>query len=93
MAKIIQIDPVINASEEPPTPLMIKTLKAACKLQANNEVFGQVDVDGSFTAAVQRGYISSKSKTRNGKQETFWFVTKLGRQALKSAGIDESCDL
>lgn len=92
MAKIIPIDPVIKTSEEPATPLMIKILKAACKLQANDEVFGQVDVDGSFTAAVKRGYISSRSKIINGKQEQFWFVTKLGRQVLKSAGINKPCD-
>ena len=91
MAKIIPIDIVKNASDELATPLMIKTLKAACKFQANDEEFGQVDTDGSFTAAVKRGYIASKSKTINGKKKPIWFVTMLGRQALKSAGVNVAC--
>lgn len=88
MAKIISINPSAN---EPLTPLMIKTLQAACKLQEKNEVFGQVDIDGSFTAAVNRGYMDTKTQLVDGKEQVFWFVTRAGRKALKDSGNEEPC--
>ena len=48
---------------------MIKTLRAACKMQSNNEPFGQSGMDGSFTALVRRELIDTKITTVLGKQE------------------------
>ena len=89
MAKIIPINVFDKASSAPLTPSMIKTLTTACEMQNKHENFGQIDVDGSFTVLVKRGYIDRKKFTLKGVEETVWFVTKAGIKALKKAGIDD----
>ena len=70
---------------------MIKTLKAACEKQNNHEPFGQADLDGSFLALLQRGFIDCKNSTRHGRQEVFWFVTEGGINALRKLNINDRC--
>jgi hypothetical protein len=50
VAKIIKLTKVAL----PLTFSMIKTLRAACKKQSNNKIFGQKDLNGSFIALFKR---------------------------------------
>ncbi|MEP6595089.1 MAG: hypothetical protein ABJA71_04040 [Ginsengibacter sp.] len=74
------------------TPLMIKTLRAACKMQSNHVPFGQASLNGSFTALLKRGCIDAKTITFNGKKEVTWYVTRRGIKALDKLGFDEPCE-
>lgn len=91
MAKIISIKKTIERTELPLTPLMIKTLKLACKLQSTNQLFGQVDLKGSFIALVKREYIDYRNILAIGQMELAWFVTDSGIQALEKAGFKGKC--
>ena len=90
MGKIISILKFKKA-ELPLTGLMIKTLRAAFKMQSNNEPFGQADLDGSFTALVRRELIDTKITTVLGKQEVLWYVTAEGINSLNKLGFTEPC--
>ena len=70
---------------------MIKTLRAACKMQSNNVPFGQADLDGSFTALVKRELIDTKTTTVLGKQVVLWYVTAEGINTLNKLGFTEPC--
>ena len=89
MAKIIPISKVINSA--PLSPLMIKTLRAACRKQNNSEPFGQVDLNGSFTALLNREFIAAKTITIQGEKEVLWFVTTSGKNTLSKLGFTEAC--
>jgi len=89
MAKIIPILKIIKPASL--SPLMIKTLRAACKKQNNNERFGQKDLNGSFTALLKREFIDAKTVTIMGKREVLWFVTISGKNILGKLGFPEAC--
>ncbi|MEO6288860.1 MAG: hypothetical protein ABIO76_03000 [Ginsengibacter sp.] len=90
MTKIIPITGFIKHA--PLSPLMIKTLRAACKKQNNKEAFGQKDLDGSFIALLKREFIASKTIILpNGYKEVLWFVTTAGREMLRKLGFKEAC--
>lgn len=89
MAKIIPISKTINST--PLSPLMIKTLRAACRKQSNQEPFGQADLNGSFTALLKREFIAAKTITISGKKEVLWFVTASGKNTLNKLGFTEAC--
>ena len=89
MAKIIPISKSINSTSL--SPLMIKTLRAAYKKQSNHEDFGQVDLNGSFNALLNRELIAAKTITTRGKTEVVWFVTTSGKNTLSKLGFTESC--
>ena len=91
MAKIISISKF--SKKKPLTPLMIKTLRAACKKQSNKERLGQIDLDGSFTALLKRELIDIKTITFKGKTQRSWYVTRMGIRTLSKMGFDESCEL
>jgi hypothetical protein len=74
------------------TPLMIKTLRDACKMQSNNVPFGQANLNGSFTALLKRGCIDVKTITLNGNKEITWYITRRGIKALHKLGFDEPCE-
>ena len=48
---------------------MVKTLRAACKKQCNQERLGQIDLNGSFTTLYKRGFIDVKTITIEGRRE------------------------
>ncbi|MEO8763380.1 MAG: hypothetical protein ABI416_03795 [Ginsengibacter sp.] len=87
MAKIIPI--LKNTTSRPLSPLMIKTLRAACKMQDNNEAIGQNELDGSFIALLKRSYIDSRTITVNGKNEVSWYVTRAGKNSLRKLGFND----
>jgi len=89
MTKIIPITKYIK--EKPLTPLMVTTLRAACKKQSNHEPFGQKDLNGSFTALLKRDFIDAKRTGTNGKTIISWFVTSTGIKSLRSLGYTEAC--
>jgi len=89
MTKIIHITKHIK--QKPLTPLMIKTLRAACEKQSKHEPFGQKDLDGSFTALLQRELIDSKTIDNLGKKEVLWFVTISGMNTLTRLGFTDIC--
>ena len=89
MAKIISISKTVNST--PLSPLMIKTLRAACIKQSNHEPFGQVDLNGSFNALLNREFIAAKTIIIRGKKEVFWFVTTSGKNTLSKLGFTEAC--
>lgn len=89
MTKIIPIEKYIK--ERPLTPLMIKTLRAACKMQSDHEPFGQKDLNGSFTALLRREFIDAKRTNANGKTVVSWFVTAAGIRSLQKLGYTETC--
>lgn len=91
MAKVIPLHKVIKASTSPLTTLMIKTLKAACAKQKNNEPFGQEDLDGSFMALLKREFIDCNTSKLPGVEKVIWFVTPAGIKALEKAGIKDAC--
>lgn len=80
MAKIIPIGKF--PKPRPLTALMIKTLRAACKMQRNKETFGQADLDGSFVSLLKRSLISSKTVTQKGHKVVLWYVTERGLEAM-----------
>ena len=73
------------------TPLMIQTLRAACKMQSADIPFSQNNLNGSFTALLKRGCIDSKPVFVNEIKEIVWFVTQRGIKALDKLGYDEPC--
>jgi len=89
MAKIVPISKIIKSA--PLSPLMIKTLRAACKKQNNNERFGQNDLNGSFTALLKREFIDAKTIIIRGEKEVLWFVTTSGKNTLSKLGFTEVC--
>ena len=89
MAKIISI--VKYTKSRPLTPLMIKTLTAACKLQSNNEPIGYDELDGSFIALLNRTFIDSKTITVNGKKEVSWYVSAAGINSMRKLGFKDVC--
>jgi len=91
MAKIIPLIKVITQSALPLTPLMIKTLRLACKMQSNNESFGQIEIKGSFTALVKRQFIDCKNINIFGELQVCWYVTEAGKNALIKIGIKDKC--
>jgi hypothetical protein len=91
MAKVI---PIIKFTKRNKlSPLMVKTLRAACKKQTNHERLGQIDLDGSFTSLLKRELIDVKTITINGKREVSWYVTREGINTLISLGFNDPCEL
>ncbi|MDQ6755348.1 MAG: hypothetical protein M3004_00275 [Bacteroidota bacterium] len=91
MAKIIPLLKYRKKIVSPLTPLMIKTLIAACKKQSSRERFGQTDLKGSFNALLNREFIDAKVITIKGKKEVCWYVTQAGKKSLIKLGINEPC--
>lgn len=61
---------------------MIKALKMAHEKEINNEPFGQVDIEGSFSGLLRRGFIDAKTIIVNGEKLVHWYVTVAGKHAL-----------
>ena len=75
------------------SPLMIETLRSACKMQTDNVPFGQATLNGSFTALLKRGCIDAERITSpNGTKHVKWYVTTRGMKALDKLGFDEPCE-
>ena len=87
MAKIILLFKFDKKT--PLTPLMIKTLREACKKQDKKMPIGQVDLSGAFVALVKRGLIDAERVQVNSGMQTTWFVTNKGIQTLKNLGSSE----
>jgi uncharacterized protein YceH (UPF0502 family) len=91
MAKIIPLLKYKRTIVSPLTPLMLKTLRAACKKQNNREPFGQTDLKGSFNALLNREFIDAKIITVKGRKEVSWYVTTSGIKSLSKLGFNEPC--
>lgn len=91
MAKIIPLLKYRKTTVSPLTPLMIKTLRAACKKQKEHEPFGQTDLRGSFNALLNRNFIDAKIITVKGRKEVSWYVTTSGIKSLTKLGFNEPC--
>ncbi len=61
---------------------MIKALRMAYEKQINNEPFGQIDIEGSFSGLLRRGFIDAKTIVVNGDKLVHWYVTGAGKRAL-----------
>ncbi len=91
MARIIPIIKFLKPTR-PLSSLMIKTLREACEKQSQNIPFGQDDLDGSFMALLRRKFIDTDINLNNKSiEETKWYVTQAGKDALKNLGIDDPC--
>ena len=89
MAKII---PILKYTKTRPlTPLMIETLRAACKMQSSNEPIGYNELDGSFIALLNRSFIDSKTIIVKGTKEVSWYVTTAGIKSMRKLGFTEEC--
>jgi hypothetical protein len=75
----------------PLSNLMIKTLELACRKQNANLPIGPADIDGSFTALVQRGLIIFENVSIRGKVYSQWKVSPEASALLKELGINISC--
>ena len=90
MAKII---PILKYTiTRPLTPLMIKTLRAACRMQSGNQPIGYKDLDGSFIALLNRAYIDSRTITVNGMNEVSWYVTTAGINSLSKLDLTKNAE-
>ena len=86
MAKIIPL----FAETSPLTPLMIKALRKAYEMQDKNEPFGQIDIDGSFSGLLRRGFIDAKTVIIKGEILVSWYVTGPGKYALLKEGFSDN---
>ena len=75
----------------PLTPLMVKALVLACKMQSNNEPFGQVDLHGAFTGLLRRGCIDAETIISDGEKMVSWYVTRTGKISLEKLGYNFPC--
>jgi hypothetical protein len=69
------------------TPLKIEALRMAYEMQSNNEPFGQIDIYGSFSALLRRGFIDIKTFIINKEILVSWYVTNAGKYALIKLGF------
>ena len=89
MAKIIPL-----FTETPPlTRLMIKALRKAYEMQSNNEPFGQIDIDGSFSGLLRRGLIDARTIILNGEILVSWYVTGPGKYELIKHGFSNDDEM
>lgn len=87
MGKIIKF----TKAALPLTPLMIKTLRAACNKQSNNKTFGQKDLAGSFITLFKRELINARTIMVNGEKQVSWYVTNSGIKTLSDLGFNDEC--
>ena len=85
LAKIIPL----FTETSPLTRLMIKALRKAYEMQSNNEPFGQIDIDGSFSGLLTRGFIDARTIIVNGEILVSWYVTSAGKYALIKVGFSD----
>jgi len=62
---------------------MIRTLRNAFRKQCNYEPIGRADLNGSFTALVNRSLIDLIKNPLEGERQKLWYVTKDGIEALQ----------
>ena len=67
---------------------MVKGLISACYKEHHNLRFGKPDLEGAFIPLYMNGLINVKHITENGKRKNLWYVTDLGKKALKTSGIE-----
>lgn len=80
-----------KSRQRPLTPLMIKTLLAACEKQNKSISFGPQDIKGSAMTLINRGLIASHIINRKGKSQETWYVTQQAINMLLEMGIKVSC--
>lgn len=66
---------------------MIKGLITACHKESNNIKFRKSDLGSAFAPLYKNGLIAVKNVKANGKIKNVWYVTYLGKKALRSINV------
>jgi hypothetical protein len=70
--------------QRPLSNRMVATLLRACEFQLNGILFGQIELDGSFSPLVTRGLLKLEKSNRS---PSTWYVTGEAFDILHNLGL------
>jgi two-component system CheB/CheR fusion protein len=67
---------------------MVKALSKALAKEENNELLTKADFANSFKPLYKNGLIAVKRIKHDNKNKNVWYITKLGKKALETYGVE-----